>query len=195
MFIYDIEIKKAVPPKNNQLRHDVEYCKGWKDTANMGVACIAVYSYWDDRYRIFADDNMAEFMALCKSGKGPAVGFNNIAFDNAVLRDDGIIDIPAEQSYDLLRQIWLAAGLGPFFEYPTHAGYGLDAVCHKNFGTGKTGYGGDAPIDYQKCRFGTLHDYCLTDVALTKKLLDKVLRDGTIVCPKTSAILEVERPT
>jgi hypothetical protein len=41
--IYDLEIAKAIPPKVDADRlPGIEYCGGWTDYANMGVACWAL---------------------------------------------------------------------------------------------------------------------------------------------------------
>ena len=149
MIVYDIEIKKAIAGKNDELLDGIEYCGGWHDHSNMGISCICAYDYRQDRYRTFCDDNMAEFQALaCDADL--LVGFNNIGFDNKVIRANGLFDIKSNvsgsidfdaKSYDILREIWVADGLSPEFHYPSHIGYGLDNVVQCNFGFGKTGHG------------------------------------------------------
>ena len=114
-------------------------------------------------------------------------------FDNKVLACHGWL--PSEydwdsKSYDLLREIWIAAGLGPKFVYPTHIGYSLDAMVKANAAYiggnfGKTGHGANAPIDFQSGNYGKLVDYCLADVWLTKKLFDLVRIGIGLVDPKT----------
>jgi len=200
MLIYDIEIVKAIPPKNPQGPYDegIQYCAGWQDHANMGVSVIGAYDYVENRSRVFCADNIGEFAMLCKE-RTPLVGFNSIAFDNAVLcKTYPQFDYAwheDERCYDLLREIWVAAGLGPTFKYPSHVGYGLDAVCERNFGTRKSGDGALAPVLWQRGDVGTVIDYCLNDVWLTKQILDKVLADGTLVSPKDGSLLTLRRPT
>lgn len=122
------------------------------------------------------------------------VGFNSIPFDNAVLRACEIVDIPEDCSFDLLREIWKAAGLGPKFEYPSHAGYGLDAVAKANGLGGKTGHGAIAPIDWQRGNVGAVIDYCLNDVAITAKLIKRIMLDGGLTDPKTGEKLKILLP-
>jgi hypothetical protein len=180
--IYDIEIKKAIQGKNEERLQDIDYCAGWHDHAGVGISCIGVYDYADERYRLFMDDNIAAFQELVNT-RDLIIGFNSIPFDGAVCAANGI-DVPEGKSYDILRELWAAAGLGPSFVYPTHMGFGLDAVCLANFGLRKSGNGALAPVDFQRARFGSLVDYCLNDVALTKRLFDKIVSGRPIVDPR-----------
>lgn len=186
--IYDIEIKKGIPPRNGTPVEGIEYCGGWHDHANMGVSTLCAYDYLESRYRVFCDDNRAEWGRLLASRNPLCVGFNNIHFDNRVLRASEQWDAPAddEQSYDLLREIWIASGLPPEFNPKTHGGVGLDAVCEKNFGIKKSGNGALAPVDWQQGRIGNVIDYCLNDILLTKTLFDRaVIENSAIVNPRT----------
>lgn len=185
MIIFDCEIKKAIAKKNEPLLDGIEYCDGWRDFANMGISCIGAYDYDADRYRVFMEDNLVEFDDLIRQ-HDVIVGFNSLGFDNRLIQahDLGLsIDVDA-RSYDLLVEIWKAAGLGPQFEYPSHMGFGLDACCKANFGTQKSGHGAFAPIDYQRGNYGRLVDYCLNDVVLTKQLLDLVIVGGPVRDPR-----------
>ena len=191
--IYDIEIKKAVPMRKEPKIEGIEYCDGWHDHANMGISCVGVYDYADERYRVFMDDNMAGFAALCER-RDVIVSFNGLAFDNRVMAANGIV-VPNERSYDLLVELWRAAGLAETFQYPSHMGFGLDATCERNFGVHKSGNGALAPVLYQRKQFGELIDYCLNDVALTKRLFDAVMADAEIKDPRgSSVILKLQKP-
>lgn len=197
--VYDLEIKKAIPPRDGALIEGIDYCSGWSDHANMGISVLCAYSSWDDRYRVFCDDNIAEFVTPA-SKADLLVGFNNIAFDDAVLRETPHWAITAEEipaivrRYDLLVETWRAAGLGPTFQYPTHAGYGLDAICLSTFNEGKTGNGALAPVDWQRGKVGNVIDYCLADVRLTKKLFEHALNDKPIKSPKGGEYLWLRNP-
>lgn len=197
MLIYDIEIKNAIPPKDGALDPEVAYCAGWGDHANMGIACIGCYDYVEDRYRVFMDDNLLDFYALA-CVRSPLVGFNNIAFDDAVIRATAGELYPGDDvahRYDILVQLWEAAGLGPKFQYPSHMGFSLDAVSKANFGAAKSGNGALAPVDFQRRRYGALIDYCLNDVRLTKRALDWILTHGWLADPREpTRRLHVRRP-
>lgn len=114
------------------------------------------------------------------------VGYNSIGFDNPLCAAHGIT-IPEDKSYDLLVEIWKAAGLGPKFQYPTHIGFTLDAVCTANLGLGKTGHGALAPVQWQRGQIGAVIDYCLNDVRITRQLLERIQKHGWIVDPRDSS--------
>lgn len=193
--IYDIEIEKGIVGKGETRREGFEYCAGWHDHANMGVSVIGAYDYGEDRYRVFCKDNMEAFFQAVDDAD-VLVSFNGLAFDNQVIRACwSQTDFkPDGKCYDLLVELWAAAGLGPKFEYPSHAGFGLDAVCLANFGTRKTGHGAAAPLYWQQKMIGNVIDYCLNDVRLTKQLFDCVLSGGSVKCPKTGAYLGLRSP-
>jgi hypothetical protein len=201
MLIYDIEIKKAIPSKNGEVLKDIEYCDGWSDYENMGISCICCYDYEESRYRVFLEDNISEFQDLVWL-HDIVVGFNNISFDNKVLRASKALEVIEstfkvnidDKSYDLLREIWTSAGIGPVFKYPSHTGYSLNAIMESNFGDGKVKYGETSPVYYQQRKYGNLIDYCLTDVWMTKKLLDRVMYSGKITSPRNGSTLEIRKP-
>lgn len=122
------------------------------------------------------------------------VGFNSIPFDNAVIAATLGVGFEEEKCYDLLRETWAAAGLGPVFQRGTHGGYGLDAICEKNFGTKKSGNGALAPVLWQRGNVGEVIDYCLNDIRLTKQLFDAALAGSAIKCPKSDAVLTLRSP-
>ncbi|MBE9570096.1 MAG: hypothetical protein IMF11_05690 [Proteobacteria bacterium] len=193
MLVYDIEIKKAILGKDEQPLGGVEYCEGWGDHVGMGVSCVCCYDYADDRYRVFCEDNMHDFVLLIDN-REVIVGFNNINFDNKVLACHGGTD-PLEQktvleylnkrSYDILAEIRAAGG----------GWCGLDAMVKaNNLATGKTGNGALAPVWYQAGRIGKLIDYCMADVWLTKKLLDKIIQGDTLTSSKTGQVINIRKP-
>jgi hypothetical protein len=195
IIIYDLEILRAIPNRNGECELGIEYCAGWHDHANMGIAVLGVYDYAENRYRVFCLDNKHEFANLVGERRPLCVGFNNIAFDNVVLGATHGWQAPAEgECYDVLRETWAAAGLGPEFAIPSHVGFGLDAICERNFGLRKSGNGALAPVQWQLGDFGTVIDYCLTDVWLTKQLMDTVLAGEPVISPKDGRTLMLRVP-
>jgi len=181
--VFDIEIIKAIPDRNQENDPTIKYCGGWQDHAGMGISVIGAYSYADDRYRVFLKDNFGLFEDLLHESD-IVVSFNGLAFDNRVLEACGI-NPPDATTYDLLVETWAAAGLAPKFNYKTHGGFGLDAVCSANFDLNKTGHGALAPVQWQQGKYGHVIDYCLEDVRLTKKLFD-LATAGPIKNPKSA---------
>lgn len=187
--IYDIEIAKAILGRGETRVEGIQYCDGWKDHAGMGISVIGAYDYAESRYRVFCADNFAEFLDLCAK-RAPLVSFNGIDFDDKVINAtlDPYGTMPGSFRYDLLAEIWRAAGLDPTFGGNSHTGYGLDATCEVNFGIRKSGSGAHAPIAWQQGRVGEVIDYCLNDIRLTKRLFDHAVVLGEpIVLAKTGA--------
>jgi hypothetical protein len=193
MLVYDIEIKKAIPSKNGPRLPDIEYCEGWRDHANMGIAVLGAYDYVERRARIFMKDNLDEFVRLTEQ-HDVIVGFNSIAFDNKIVLAELGVDL-TPKSYDILVELWRGAGLAPVFNFRTHGGFGLDAACKANFDTEKTGNGALAPVDFQRGNFGTVVDYCLNDVRLTCQLLDRIIAYSAVADPRNPKnSLTIQRP-
>ena len=192
---YDLEIVKAIPGKE-PIPTEIECCEGWHDHAHMGISCLCAYDYVEDRYRVFMEDNLEDFFRLC-SKRELLIGFNNIRFDNLVLNAHPFslqMPIQDEKCYDLLREVWVSAGLGPTFVYPSHLGYSLDAVCRRNNLGTKTGDGAMAPILWQRGNLGRVIDYCLNDIVLTKRLFDLAAAGSQIISPKDGRQLQLKHP-
>lgn len=193
--IYDIEILRAIPNRDGSREPGIEYCEGWHDHANMGISVIGAYDYQDDRYRTFCADNFTEFLAYLAQPDYLFVSFNGIPFDNRVIAAALGVQIGEDRCYDLLRETWAANGLGPQFAYPSHAGYGLDAICERNFNVQKSGNGALAPVLWQRGHVGAVIDYCLNDVRLTKLMFDQVITGAPFVNPKDGKEMRLRKPT
>lgn len=189
LLVYDCEIVRAIPDGKAEPLPGIQYCEGWRDFENMGISVICAYDYETDRYRVFLEDGFAEFGELLT--QRTAVAFNGRAFDDKLVAAHGM---PTGDTYDLLVEIWAAAGLGPEFRFATHSGYGLDAVCETNFGMRKTGNGALAPILWQQGKRGQVIDYCLQDVKMERTLLDLIRDRGEVVSPVTLDVLHVRKP-
>lgn len=192
--VYDIEIEKAIPPKRGTDRlSNIRYCEGWHDHANMGISVVGVYDYLNERYRVICADNKEEMERLINRAYS-VITFNGEAFDHKVLSATWDIEVPVERSYDLLCEVWQAAGLSRTYDHATHKGYTLDAIAKVNLGEGKTGHGAIAPIDWQQGKIGSVIDYCLMDVRLTKGLIDLIEKNGELIDPVTNARLKMRHP-
>lgn len=197
MLIYDCEIARAIPGQDptagyvkrtgsdgRVFRKAVEYCAGWRDFAGMGIACIVAVEFGLDRYHVFMRDNLHKFQDLVDS-HDVIVGYNALAFDNQLCAANGI-QVDDGKTYDLLVEIWKAAGLAPTYQGDTHKGFGLGAVCQANLYTGKSGDGAAAPLWFQAGWIGRMIDYCMDDVWLTKRLFWLML-NGYVVDPRPGA--------
>ncbi len=195
--IYDLEIKKAIPGgKDKEPRQGIEYCEGWEDHANMGIACLCAYDYHTGRYRVFTDKNQGEWMKLV-ANRDIVVGFNSMRFDQKVLEACWGPDfwVESARQYDILREIWRAVGLDvDKFVFKTHGGYSLDAVADMNLGMKKTGHGALAPIQWQEGNIGAVIDYCLEDVRITRLLFNDIIRNGKLISPKGGGLIDMPAP-
>lgn len=200
--IYDCEIERGIP--DGPREEDIEYCDGWEDYRNMGISTVCAYDYIEDAYRVFCFDNFEEFLALLSRRKW-IIGFNSLKFDNNLIKEYVAIRFPLfhhqeavlvaeDRTYDILQEIWRVEGLSPTFNYRTHGGYGLDAVCNATFGIRKTGTGAGAPADWQRKKVGKVIDYCLNDIRLTKRLMDSILAREPLVNPKRGGELILRHP-
>ena len=191
ILIYDCEIIKAIrDPKKVDLAH-IEYCNGWDDYENMGISVIGVNFINEEGDQIFNHNvlgygPMGELDSF-QYGLDVAdvlVGFNNQSFDDKLLKANGFVIPENVVNYDLLAEIWEGAGLGREFVYPTHAGFGLDAICKANGLGEKSGNGANAAILWQKGKHQEVIDYCENDIKLTRKLFDLIQEKGEIKDPR-----------
>jgi hypothetical protein len=192
MIIIDVEIKKAIQGRNEEQLEGIEYCEGWRDFANMGIACVCTYDITTHLTRVFLEE---DFNALAEYlyGKWTA-GFNTKRFDLPLLAANDL-HFDAAVHYDILEEIWLALGLNPDkFNPRTHGGWGLDAVCQATLGIRKTGHGALAPVWWQQGKRGQVIDYCCNDVWMEGSLLRHVLQGGPVFNRLPSDPLNLSRP-
>ncbi len=186
--VYDLEIVRAIPTRGEKPMKGIEYCEGWGDHKNMGISVLGCYDYVEDRYRTFCDDNFDEFKALAER-RDPLIGFNSIRFDNAVIAAVLELEIPEAKCYDIKREFMAAAGTGGV------AGFNLNATAHANLKAKKAGHGALAPVLWQQGEIGSVIDYCLADVWLTKRLFDQIAKGVAMIDPRdTQKMLTLRRP-
>lgn len=190
ILIYDCEIIKAIrDPKKVDLAH-IEYCNGWDDYENMGISVIGVNIIdTNDGFDFVTNHNATlntdlRTFQIGLNGTEVLVGFNNQSFDDKLLKANGFIIPDTVINYDLLAEIWEGASLGREFVYPTHAGFGLDAICKANGLGEKSGDGANAAILWQKGKHQEVIDYCENDIRLTRKLFDLIQETGEIRDPR-----------
>ena len=97
--------------------------------------------------------------------------------------------LPYPRFTDLRREVRSALSAGPF-----ERDLNLDALAGMNLGMKKSGHGADAPINWQSGKYGEVIDYCLEDTRITKRLVDKVLRFGSLIDPRTNGKFHIRRP-
>lgn len=182
VLIYDCEIKRCIPPKNGEKNPRYEYCGGWGDFPNMGIACVGIWTNWIG-YEVFLESELSRFQELIDRAD-EIIGFNSLSFDDRLMAANGI---QIQTTYDLLCEARLASGQpAQYSPEKTRPGYGLNALAKATLGKGKTGTGENAPILWQEGKRGEVIQYCLADVALTRELWE---RKSAIVDPTNGKIL------
>ena len=185
VIVYDIEIARCIPDRRAPREPGLDYCAGWDDHANMGIAVLCAYDLRADEPRIFLADNLAAFGELI-DGRVVA-GFNNRGFDDKLLAANGI---RVGQSVDLLCAIRRAVGEPEVYTYGiTRPGRTLEALSAANLGASKSLSGALAPVEWQRGRRGIVIDYCQRDVMLTVRLLRKL---PTLIDPVTRTEILVD---
>jgi hypothetical protein len=186
ILIYDIEIIKAIPPKDDADRIEgIEYCNGWRDFAGMGIACIA-YQINDEPVDVSLSAQNFRRIVSELSHTRFVVGFNSMNFDDKLL---GCAFGNQFTDYDLLIEVRAAAGYWSYKEVPQGHTYKLDAIAQAN-GCAKTGTGELAPIMWQRGQWKEVIEYAKNDVVVTRKLLDLGLA-GELVDPNTGEKLKL----
>lgn len=187
MLIYDCEIAKLIPQKNEPRDPGFEYCKGWGDHLGMGISVVSVYDFEEGFPRIFMQDNLDEMFELMEKADIIA-GFNNKHFDNKLIAAHGYT-VPDEKTFDLYLEIKEAAGAHKYAK-----GYNLDNCCLVNLGHQKSGDGALAPKLWQQGKIGAVVDYALRDIMLEMKLLELCMKQPIIDPGNTSTRIFVRNP-
>lgn len=189
--IYDLEIIKAIPPKDEGDRLDgIEYCGGWTDYKNMGISvgatCLLtrIGGVWQVRPpRSFVDlAELKNHLTAHQITPGCAIGgFNSRKFDDNLLAANGIL---IKSDFDLLDMVLEAAGwLGKAY-WSKGLKYNFASIGEAN-GIEKTLSGEKAPIEWQKGNSQTVIDYCINDARIEAEALKRLLL-GTLLDPNTN---------
>jgi|GEM_PF-859663 DEAD/DEAH box helicase domain-containing protein len=222
--IYDCEIIRLIPPDNyfvacnnypdseawfNCFGDGYQYCAGWNDFENMGIAVIGVCNIDTEELYYFSDRDhnlkrgkylegfnhfpgaFVDFDAITEKGEIELIewwGFNSLNFDDKLCRANGI-DIYT--NHDLLCQIRLAAfGSSHWEDQPRGSSYSLGAIAKVN-GMAKSGSGELAPKLWQDGKHQEVIDYCLNDCLITARLI-KLFERGALIDPNTGEKLNVK---
>ena len=189
ILIYDCEIIKLIPARNEANLSGYEYCDGWHDHANMGISVIGYCEGLEDEpialLRDSLDGHLSDFEAIAQSSI--VIGFNSRNFDDPLCKANGI---NIKTDYDLLEEVRLAAGFGTHYKsVPREYRYNLNNVARAN-GMAKSGHGELAPVLWQDGNFQEVIDYCLHDVKITRNLIRLGL-DGQLEDPNTGKMLQL----
>jgi intein/homing endonuclease len=183
--VIDVEIQKTIQEVPN----------GWDDTHLLGISTAVIYEYKTDRYRVYGPSELDRLSIISRLEEADRIsGFNIWKFDFPVIyalpsRDR--VESLKEKTNDILYRIWQSLKLNPNEFSSLHKGWGLDIVCKGTLGRGKTGYGGDAPVWFQRGDWSRLVDYCIDDVKLERDLTNFVDKYGFVVNGNTNQVLRL----
>lgn len=146
---------------------------GDQNVAKLDVSVVGAYSYGDDEYFVFDENEFDKMAALFKKAK-LLIGFSSKRFDVPVLNKYFDFNLAAIPHYDILEEIEKAFGRR----------IGLGILAEANLGMGKTGHGLEAIELYRRGEIQKLKDYCLQDVKITKGIFDLIKEQGYLWIPQ-----------
>lgn len=141
---------------------------GWNNFGALKISVVCAYSYVQNKYFSFEEDEMAACAELFNSAER-LVGFSSNRYDVPVLnlyfqklKSGKDLDLWKKERVDLLEAIEMATG----------ARISLSKLAEANLGETKDHHGSEAIGLYSEGRMDELKEYCLKDVRLTKELYD-----------------------
>lgn len=162
-FVFDIETSNTFADVGGHDR-----------VADLNASFVGVYSYNQDKYLSFREDQMKEVGELFKNA-GLIIGFAINRFDVPVLNKYFDYDLFKIPRLDLLDEIEMNAGQR----------IGLDILARTNLGTGKNAHSSlEAIRFYKEGDWKALEDYCLNDVKITKDLYELAKKRGYLIMPE-----------
>ena len=167
---------------------------GWDNFAALKISVVGVYSYAQDKYFAFEENQMADLAELFLSAKR-IVGFSMNRYDVPVLNNyflklgklhDGVLapNLWGKERVDLLEDI----------ELVLRRKISLSRLAEANLGVKKDKHGSEAIALYRDGKMDELKEYCLKDVRLTKELYDLSQKQKFLMIPdkETGETFKVE---
>ena len=173
--VYDLEIKNEIEALPNK----------WASKDLMGISTAVSFDYRTMEYKVFMDDNVHELPERLNVPGTLIVAFNQISFDNAILRQDsllverGIVLKPENElkSFDMYLESKKGARAGKFAK-----GFNLDAHLKQMGLTVKTANGAEAPGMYQRGEIAELVNYNVNDTKVEKELFEYIYLHQRVSC-------------
>lgn len=159
----------------NKIVLDLETQKSFEDVGGFGknhllkVSVCGVYSYREDKYYCFAENEMRQLEDML-SRADEIIGFNIINFDFVVLQPYLNFKLATAPALDILTEVEKIIG---------HR-VKLDNLAQTTLGVGKSGDGLQALKFWKEGKIEELKKYCLDDVRITKEIYDYAQKNGTL---------------
>jgi DEAD/DEAH box helicase domain-containing protein len=161
---------------------------GWDNYDALKISVVGVYSYLEDRYYCYEENEMDKLADLFRDARR-IVGFSMNRYDIPVLnnyfqRTKGAPKLWSMERVDLLEEIEMATG----------SRVSLDRLAGANLGLSKTHHSSEAGALYREGKIDELKEYCVNDVKITKELYDLYRKQNFLLVPnkRTGEIDKVE---
>jgi hypothetical protein len=160
---------------------------GWDNFAALKISVVGVYSYDQDKYFTFEENEMPALAELFAGAKR-IIGFSMNRYDVPVLNNyfqklagPNLWD---KERIDLLEEI----------ELIMRQKISLSRLAEANLGVKKDRKGSEAIALYRDGKMDELKEYCLKDVQLTKELYDLSRKQNFLMVPnhKTGVEMKIE---
>lgn len=125
------------------------------------VSVVGVYTYEDDTYRTFREDQLKDMWPLFERAER-LIGYNSKFFDVPVLQNYYAGDLSLIPHLDLLEEIKRSAGFRPK----------LDDVSKATLGIQKSGHGLEAVEWFKQGEWEKIEKYCIDDVRITRDVYE-----------------------
>jgi len=151
---------------------------GWDNFAALKISVVGVYSYDQQKYFCFTEDELPQMLELFRDA-ARLVGFSINRYDIPVLNlyaqriTGGELNLWHKERVDLLEEIEVATG----------ARVSLSKVAQANLGVAKDRHGSEAITLYANGQIEELKKYCLKDVELTKGIYELYKDRGYLFVP------------
>ena len=146
---------------------------GQENIHNLEVSFVGVYSYNQDKYLSFFENELDKLAPLLQNA-GLIIGFSSNRFDLPVLKKHFKFNVMSLESLDILEEIEERLG---------HR-ISLNELAYANLKVNKTAHGLEAIKFYKEGRLEELKKYCLNDVKITKDLYDLGMSRGHLLVPQ-----------
>ena len=146
---------------------------GDRNVELLQVSVVGAYSYDQDKYFCFEENEIDEFVGLVKNAR-LLIGFSSKRFDVPVLKKHIPFDMAKMPHFDILEEIEKVLGRR----------IGLGVLAEANLGVGKTGHGLEAIELWKRGEVQKLKDYCAQDVKITKDIFELIKNRGFLWIPE-----------
>jgi DEAD/DEAH box helicase domain-containing protein len=146
---------------------------GKRNIDKLEVSVVALYSYNDNEYRVFDENELDELGEILQKAN-PLIGFSSKQFDVPVLEKHYDFKLSAVPHFDIFEEIYKKLGRR----------IGLDPLAQANTNEKKSNHGLEAVKMYERGDIEELKAYCLQDVKVTKVVFDLIVEKGYLWVPK-----------